>query len=435
MLGRGLGNEVIPPTTTWFIAIGLLFIGTLVSGIYPALILSRLRTLGVLKGRPGFGGAGVIRKGLVVMQFAILCFMLVGSLAVRSQIKYMLNADWGFDSERMLIVNGPASGANNEQKLTRFKQALAATPGVLGVSNSTTIPGREISWINNNVKLEGMADNEFISTPLIGASDGFLKNMNLQLVAGRDFDASRAEEGSKVMISTTAMNQLGQQDPEAVLGKTLFDSGTPYQIIGVVDDFMQDSFKKAHEPIVYRYIPFANNFFNIKINGEMPLELVAEIESAYQEQFPGNPYHYVFLDEFYQRQFEEDLTFGRIFNLFTMLGIWISCLGLIGLTSYTVAQRTKEIGIRKVLGASMQSIILLISSRFFQLVALAVLIAVPISYWAVSEWLSSYSFATAIQPIIFIIPVVAIATITLLTTGLLSLRTGLKNPVDALRYE
>ena len=414
----------------------LLIGGTLLSGFYPAWVLSQTDTLKVLKGQKGVEGKdGMIRKALVTLQFTILGFLLIGSLAVRSQIRYMLSADWGFDSEQMLVFKGPSQSADQENKLEAFKTELLKNASIAGVSNSTSIPGSEISWINNNVRRIIDPREKEISTPFLGVDHTYIDNMDLNLLAGRNFSKDLAGEEHSVLLSKRAAQQFGYASPEAAINQKIIDGGRERLVVGVVDDYMQGSFRQNYQPLVYRYIPMANNYLSAKLVTDDYQEAIAKVESQFTAMFPASTFQYFFLDEHFQRQFEQDRLFGRLFNFFTLLGIWISVLGLFGLTSHAVLKRRKEIGIRKVLGASIGSVVQLISRRFVYLNLIALSVAVPLAYYGVSSWLANYTFATGISLYIFVVPIAIILVITLLTTGYLALRTAVRNPVEALRYE
>ena len=436
LVGKTISTGTLLDGGTISVLLVLLISGTLLAGIYPSLMLSRFRVTGALKGTSNvLGKAGLVRQGLVVFQFVVLCFLLIGSLTVRKQINFMLKSDWGFNSEQMLIVNGPASGIRNPGDFESFRNKLEQIPGVLMTSNSTIIPGKEISWINNNVRRVGSDITETQSIPYIGINDTYVESLGLNIIAGRNFDKSLKTDEEGVLLSKKAVGVLGFKSVQDAIGKKILDGGREYGVLGVVDDYLQQSFKSNYNPIAYRFIPAASNFFNIRIEGRNKTSLIREIEGTYSAHFAANPFEYVFLDEFFQRQFEEDVVFAKVFDLFTLMGFWISCLGLIGLTSYGVSQKRKEIGIRKVLGATVYGVMFLISKKYVSLVIISVMIAIPISFYAVRSWLSNYSFAADIAVYLFVAPVFIILIITLIMTGLLSFRAAAKNPVESLRYE
>lgn len=423
-------TELIP------VMLSVLVFGTLISGIYPALIMFKINLAQVLKGKSsGSAKTGLLHKSLMVLQFVILCFLLIGSLAVRSQIDYMVHADWGFNSEQVLVVQGPAAGNNISDRFEGFFNQIEAIPGVVSVAHGTNIPGRENTWINNGVRRAGADVTEGRSIHFLGVNEKFFNTLDIGLVEGRDFRVEGNVDSTSVILSRSAIKSLGFNSPEEAIGQNLVGMTPRLTIVGVVDDYMQESFKQNYNPTGYLYAPWANNYFIIRYDSQNPSQLVNQVETEFQSSFQVSIQNYFFLDEFFQRQFEEDQNFAKVFNLFTLLGIWISCLGLIGLTSLSLAQRTKEIGIRKVLGASVFSVVSLFSGKMIWLNVIAVIICIPVSYYAVTSWLSNYTFATSLELYVFVIPVLVLVGLTLITTSVLSIRSSLKNPVKSLRQE
>lgn len=435
-VGKSFG-ELSILSTEFIIMIGsLLTVGTLLSGFYPAWVMSKMRATKVLKGgRTSSGTDTMVRKGLVILQFIILCFLLVGSLVVRSQIDYMLTSDTGFDSEQIIVVNGPASSNNGKNLMNSFKTDLMSEPEIIQISNTTMIPGGEITWVNNNVSLVSPENNAVVSLPFLGIDDSYVKNLSLKVIAGRNFDLNIKSDTAAVMLSRASLEYFGFEDPNDALGAKISEGSSDFLIVGVVENFIQGSFKTGYSPIIYRYVPEANNFLIIKTNSSEYAEVIASLESKYKSLYPNDTFNYFFLDEFFQRQFEEDRIFGKVFNFFTILGICISCLGLFGLVSYSVSLRKKEIGVRKILGASSRSVVILIARNFTYLILIAILVAVPIAYYATDLWLSGYTFATDMRLYMFLLPIIVVLAITLLTTGTLAFKTANSNPVNALRQD
>lgn len=414
----------------------ILTFGVLISGFYPAWILSRIDITNVLQGKSkSFGKTNFFTKGLVVFQFSILCFLLVGSFAVRSQIKFMLNADWGFDADKVVVLKGPVSGGDDFQQFDTFLNQLASFPEVISVTQSTVIPGKEIAWINNDVRRAGTPSTENTPIHFVGINDTYINTLDLEMIAGRNFSREIATDTAHLLLSRSATKALGFLSPEGAVNQKITMGGEEYLVVGIVEDYMQESFRKSLNPIAYEYDPWVNNYFSTKITSDNYKEVLEKLESTYNEYFPGNPFEYFFLDDFFQKQFKEDQTFGRVFNLFTALGILISCLGLIGLASQTVTQRRKEMGIRKVLGANLWSILLLISIKMLWLSIVAILFSIPLAYLSAQSWLQNYTFATDLHMHVFTLPICIVLIITLFTTGILSFYAGLKNPIDSLHCE
>ena len=413
----------------------VLVIGTLFSGLYPAIIMSRQNLAESLKGQKGSKGkTGLLNKALVVLQFVILCFLLIGSLVVKKQIDFMLDTDWGFDAETAIVVKGPAAGNNIYKEFDAFKDDLSQLSGVNLVSQSTAVPGKEITWINTSIRLYGTPKSENKSIHFMGISENFIESLGLNVLAGRNFNRLLSSDTSNLILNKTAVKTFGFSSLEDALEQKIRVGGKPMVVVGVVDDYMQGSFKSRVNPTAYTYSPWANNYFIVKTAGASS-GLIDQIEDVYRSSFPNSPFEYFYLDEFFQRQFEQERAFGKIINLFTALGIWISCLGLIGLTTFAVIQRRKELGIRKVLGATPGILMLLMSRNMLLMNLISFFISIPITYYVTRSWLMNYALATDLSVWVFLIPAFIVVALTLVTTVGLSLKTSLMNPAASLKYE
>ena len=413
----------------------ILVLGTIVSGLYPAIIMSRQKLADSLKGqKDSKGKTGLLNKTLIVFQFVILCFLLIGSLVVKKQIDFMLTTDWGFEAEQSLIIKGPAAGNNISSKFGAFQDNLSQLSGVRSVAQSTAIPGKEISWINTSIRVYGAPKTENKSIHFMGISDNFVASLNLDLLAGRNFSRLIKSDTGNLLLNRTAVKIFGFSSPEDAIDQRIRVGGKPMTVVGIVEDYMQGSFKNTINPTAFMYAPWANNYFVLKVNNASK-DLIQNMESVFQNSFPASPFEFFFLDEFFQRQFESERTFGRIISLFTILAVWISCLGLIGLTTHAVIQRRKELGIRKVLGATPKILVLLMSKDMLILNVVSFLISVPLTYFATNKWLANYAQSTALSPWLFLLPIVTVVALTLITTISLSLKTSLMNPSIAIKYE
>lgn len=439
LLDKPLASGVFIDIEIAILLMALLTIGSLFSGLYPALLLSKTHTILALKGKTTDAGKdSFVRKGLLVLQFGIMSFLLVGSLVVREQIEFMLNKDLGFDNEQVLVIKAPSVEDAGQfiQDADRFKSEVTQQASVLSATNSSIVPGIEIGWINNDVRIEGAPDNAKRAIPFVGVDADFVTTMGLKLLTGRSFDEALKTDFNSILLSDEAVKDFGFANPEEALGQTIILGGDRRgKVIGVVEDYHQQSMKLDYEPIIYRYTPEANGYFSIRLSSNEASAVLDNVASTYASVFENSPFDYFFLDEFYDRQFREDRAFATVINFFTILAIWISGLGLIGLTSYSVLQRRKEIGIRKVLGARVQQLIGLISGRFVKLALIALLLFVPLSIYATGLWLDSYSFSAELGLKVYLIPVLLVMLITLLTTGILSFRSAVVNPVRSLRNE
>ncbi len=411
-------------------------IGAICSGLYPAIILSSFTPAQVLKSKSIKRIKGInLRKSLVIAQFSISVFLIAGTYTVYKQLTFMRNHDLGININETLVIRGPgAQDSTYHQRLENFKLKVKNLTEVQHVTNSTMVPGKEIGWINNSVRLKNKPE-ALHSMPFIGVQDDFKEAFALRIIAGRNFDRHRFGEADNVVLTKSAAKLLGFNEPESGIGETILDSGREYKVIGILDDFHQRSLNNQYDPIVFRYVPDASSFYSIKLNTKNLQESIASVESKWKLSFPGRPFEYFFLDDFFEQQYKADQQFGQVFGLFASLAIIIACLGLYGLSAFITSQRTKEIGVRKVLGASTVSILYLLIKDFMVLVLIASMIAIPLSYFGFENWLNNYVFRIEMGWWFAIIPLSIVLMITIITAGWQITKATFANPVDSLRYE
>jgi putative ABC transport system permease protein len=270
---------------------------------------------------------------------------------------------------------------------------------------------------------------------VIGSDYDFVDAFSLSLVAGRKFSKDYPNENGSVLFNESAVKVLGFQNPEEVLDKEIFFWGDTFKIVGVLKDYHQESLKKSFDPLIFRLIPDANSFYSVKMNTRDVHSTIDRIKEKWSTTFPGNPFDYFFLDDHYNMQYQADLQFGKIAGLFSLLAIFIACLGLFGLSSLIALQRTKEIGIRKVMGASVASIVTLMSMNFITLVLIAVVAASPLAWMVMSQWLDGFAYRIDLTWWLFVIPAVVVIILALLTIGFHTLKTAHVNPSKSLKYE
>lgn len=255
------------------------------------------------------------------------------------------------------------------------------------------------------------------------------------MAVGRTFSEERSTEESKVLFNESAVALMGFEKLEDALNEEIYFWGDTFEIVGVLKDYHQESMKKATEPLIFRLIPGAGPYYSIKMNVSNVNESIAQIEADWKAFFPGNPFEYFFLDDYYNEQYKADLQFGNVFGLFAGLAVFIACLGLFGLSSFTAMQRTKEIGVRKALGATVSSILTLLSKDFTRLVIVGIVLAVPLSWYVMDNWLNDFANRISLSWWIFLLPGVLVTAIALLTVSYQTIKAATTNPVKSLRYE
>ncbi len=421
----------------WLTVVAMLVVGTVFSGFYPAIVLSSFRPVDVIKGKlSASSGGALLRKGMVVFQFAASIFLLIGSLTVFKQVTYMQKQDLGMRIDQTLVIKPPLVRVDSfYRNMKEFKNECLQLPDVKSVAVSTTIPGDPIFWNAGGIKLKGADEKEGKQYRIIGVDYDFLTAYNLKVIAGRAFGKDFGTDTGAVVFSKKSVEQLGFNKPETALGKRIDFWGKVYTIVGVVDNFHQQSLHDAYDAIIFRCIPDVRGDVSVKVSSTNIQRTIESLQNNWKAAFPGDQFDYFFLDQHFNEQYKADQHFGQVFGIFTLIAIIVACLGLFGLVSYTIVQRTKEIGIRKVLGASVNSILQLLYKDFAFLIVIAFVVSIPLAWYAISKWLQSYAFRINIDMLLFVIPFLTVFIIAFVTVSVLTIKAALTNPVKSLKTE
>ena len=427
-------------TEFWLIFAVMFCIGVLFSGLYPAFVLSSFKPVTVLKGKIIRSPQGIVlRKGLTLFQFAASIVLIGGTIAVYQQLTFMRSQDLGIDISQTLIVEGPKKvDSTFASKARSFKQKITQLAQIRNISASSCIPGRKFSANMTGIKLKGQA-GEGTLQHLAWVDDQYIPAYGLTLLAGRNFSAKNKTEAKNSLILNASSAKLLGYSPQKIVNKKLeYDLGfgkKTYTVIGVVKDYHQKSLKEATVPLMLHYQPLERDFYSIKLNTSQMQQTVASVKTVYLQMFPKNTFEYFFLDVAYDAQYRADQQFGSVFTLFSGLAIFVACMGLFGLVSFTLLQRTKELGVRKVLGASSGSLMTLLLRDFLKPIALAGIVAVPFMYWGVNQWLQNFAYHINIGWGLFVLPILTVGIIALLTIGFQAFKATRNNPIDSLRCE
>ena len=427
----------------FFITFGaIVFIGIFLSGVYPAFVLSGFKPSIILKGKYESSREGtILRQGLVILQFAITIILIGSTLIVGYQIKHMKKQNLGINIQQTLVIEAPTINENYQSKMNSFKNEVKSIAGVEAVTRSGSVPGKEVAkFLANRREYTPVEEQRLYEMQMVDFD--YIDTYGLELVAGRDFDRNQPTDSIALILNQAAVVQFGFESDEAAIDERIILEVTPDKrnhIIGVVKNYHQQSLQKEYTPIIqfmdpdYSWIPIT--YFSVKINTDDVHQTIAKINEKWTIFFPESSFDYFFLDDFFNRQYLADQQYRSTFATFSVLAIFIACMGLFGLTMFTTTNRTKEIGIRKVLGASVINIVGLLNLELIKLMLISSVLGIPLAYYLIGKWLDGYAFKINLGLWMFVIPVLVVLVVSLLTTSYLTIKAALSNPTDSLKYE
>ncbi len=416
----------------------LFLTGTLLAGSYPIWgILSKKITTTLRSGFTGSKRAVLLRKILVIFQFFMAVLLIAGAIAVYQQLQYLKSKETGINKSNVLVINTPRIGGNDIlSKRKAFKEEIFKYPFIKNIAFSSIIPGKHNMFNRGGIRKVNDEPTAGKNYRITEVDNNFASVYSNIFIEGRNFSENYTADANCVIINLAASELLGFKQPKKAIGEKILIREIENTIIGVIENFHQESPRLDFEPQIFRLAQQYNGYFSIKLDNTSNLEEIqVEIESEFHKFFPGNPFEYFYLEDFYKNQYKSEVQFGKVFGIFSLLAICITMLGILSLSSFSAAQRKKEIGIRKVLGASIKQILTLLSKNYILLLAISFLLAVPTIYYALNKWLNNFANRMELNIWIFIIPAVAVSVVSLITVWYQSLKAAKDNPVNSLRYE
>jgi predicted permease len=435
LLGTKISLNIFSSLSVPLFLLAVTLLVTLLAGFYPALVLSGFNPITALKSKIAVKTAGglSLRRGLVILQFSIAQVLIIGMLVVVSQMNYFKTASLGFNKDNILNVPIPGDSIGRT-KIDYLKNQLLQYPGVEKVSFSFSSPSDFGNW-SSDFKYDNSAKGSGFEANLKWADADYFKTYDIQFVAGEPYQAS--DTVREFVVSESLVKKLGIANPQDIIGKKidLWDGEMVARVVGVVKDFHTSSLRNPLAPVILSTQKVNYQTFSVKMRPDKTKEILASVEKLWTATYPDFVYEYQFLDEKIDRFYRQENQLSKLYTIFAAIAIFISCLGLYGLVSFMATQKIKEVGIRKVLGASIGNIVYLFSREFTLLILLSFCIAAPLAWYIMSQWLQNFTFRIKIGVSIFAIAIIGSIVIAWITVGYRSLRAALANPVKSLRSE
>ncbi|HEY4324260.1 MAG TPA: ABC transporter permease [Mucilaginibacter sp.] len=435
-----MGNDDIPSFSMtgkyWLIFLGIFVAGTLLSGLYPAFVLSGYKPVAVLKGAfKNTSGGLILRKGLIIMQFGISVILIAGTIIVYQQVNYMRNQKLGVNINQTLVLDGAHSikDSTYQDTFQPFKSDILKIAGVKRMAVSTDVMGREIYWTNSFRSLEHK-ELGVETMYRLGVDYDFIPQFEMKLLAGRNFSEAFPSDKKAAILNEKAASVLGFKNAQDAIGKKVATRDT-MTVIGVVENFHQIGLQKAIDPQLISLSPGTRNAYSVKLQTSDLQGSIIAIKSVWARYFPNDPFNYSFLDDQFNAQYRSDRQFGQMFSVFSFLAILIACFGLVGLSAYNILQRTKEVGIRKVLGASVRHVVFILSKDFLTLVIISFVAGAPVAWWIMHNWLQEYAYRVNISWWVFGVAGLLAFAIAMCTLSFQAIKAAMANPVKSLKTE
>ncbi|MEO8471406.1 MAG: ABC transporter permease [Chryseolinea sp.] len=436
--GRELPSNIFGDRDFWYLFFGILISGAIASGLYPAFVLSSFNPVSVLKGKFRSSSHGQwLRKGLVVFQFTATGILIICVVTVYLQMNFLQHQELGMSLGKILALKAPTIDSDSifMRRASALKQSLGLIPAITNVSQSGVLPGLSQGDFSTTGNVYRPGDEKLDRGTIYFINpfdENFISTYGMQLLSGRNFESDTPED--QIIINEKSMHTLGFKNADEAVGSKIFVYNTEVSIIGVLKNFHQRSPKEDHIPMIYWYGKHSD-YFSLQVNTGDIQSTIATIKTFWAKIYPDSPFDYFFVDQTYNQQYKADQQFGKVIGVFSLLTILIAAMGLFGLSSFNVLQRTKEIGIRKVLGGSVMQIVKLLSQDYTKLVIGASILAIPFAHLAMQEWLSGFVARMPMKVWTFLLPLVIMILISIATISFQTIKAASANPGETLKYE
>jgi putative ABC transport system permease protein len=436
-LVQDISNTLFDGPVIYTAMIVFVLVSTLCSGFYPALHLSSFKPLPSLKGIvAGVADRSVLRKIIVTVQLSVSIALLTAVFAIQRQIQFMRSQDLGISIEQTLIIEEAlVTDSKSVEKYETVKNEMLRLSSVKGVTNATSFPGREIDWHRTDITLGEENASYKYDSRIIAIGTEFLDLFDVRLVTGRNFDPAIESDKKAMLISEDASRMFGFLSYDDAIGKVIFIGSRRFEVIGVLANYHYRTLQTRIEPVLYMQNYPRGPAFAVKVESDKMEETISQLKAKWEEAYVGNVFRYHFLDEFFDRQYHSEKQVGKIVTTLAILALVIACSGLFALTLYSVDRRAKEISIRKVFGASVSNVVVLLSRDLFTLTLIGGLITIPMMLYTVRQWLKGYAYQMPLNEWMFIVPLFMVVTLVLLTISFHTIGAAKRKPVENIKYE
>ena len=436
-LGQDISITLFDDSVVYVAILAFVLISTMCSGFYPSLYLSSFKPLSSLKGVvDGIGDRTALRKVIVTVQLSVSIALVTAVFAIQRQIEFMRSQDLGISIDQTLIIEEAlVTDSKSIEKYETVKNEMLRLSAVKGVTNASSFPGREIDWHRTDITLGEENASYKYNSRIIAVGTEFLDLFGVKLLTGRNFDPAIESDKKAMLISEEASRMFGFSSYDDALGKLIFIGNRRFEVIGVVRNYHYRTLQTRIEPVLYMQSYPRGPAFAVKVaSGEME-ETISQLKSKWEEAYAGNVFRYFFLDEFFDRQYHSERQVGNVVTTLAILAVVIACSGLFALSLYSVDRRAKEISIRKVFGASVSNVVVLLSRDLFSLTLIGGIVTIPLMFFAVRQWLAGYAYQMPLNGWMFILPALVVMMLVLFTISFQTIGAAKRNPVENMKYE